>query len=137
MNFERNLALLLSHDHWSPNSCVQQIFFMASRTSLGPLKTLTFWIGSLDLDADTGGVGEKVELLDQDDGAAHSADDLVGYDEFNGLWKNSRGDLDMAAIGQILPSKALRSYLMDGPTHRLLKPPSGRRISGRPSQGQA
>ncbi len=45
-------------------------------------------------DADTGGVGEEVELLDPDDGAAHSADDLVGYDEFNGLWKNSRGDLD-------------------------------------------
>ena len=46
---------------------------VASRTSLGPLKTLTFWIGSLDLDADAGGVGEDVELLDPDDGAAHSA----------------------------------------------------------------
>ncbi len=46
---------------------------VASRTSLGPLKTLTFWIGSLDLDADARGVGEDVELLDPDDGAAHSA----------------------------------------------------------------
>ncbi len=46
---------------------------VASRTLLGPLKTLTFWIGALDLDADAGGVGEDVELLDPDDGASHSA----------------------------------------------------------------
>ncbi len=44
---------------------------VASRTLLGPLKTLTFWIGALDLDANAGGVGEDVELLDPDDGATH------------------------------------------------------------------
>ena len=38
---------------------------VASRTLLGPLITLTFWIGALDLDANAGGVGEDVELLNK------------------------------------------------------------------------
>ena len=43
----------------------------ASRTPLQPLKTLTFWIGPLDLHADARGVGEDVELLDPNDGATY------------------------------------------------------------------
>ena len=44
-----------------------------SRISLGPLKMLTFWVGALNLDADAGGIGEDVELLDPNHGTTYPA----------------------------------------------------------------